>query len=115
MISIIIPVYNTAKYLSQCLNSIMNQTYKNIEIILVNDASPDNSLSFCQSYRNKDSRIIIINKNKNEGVDKARFSGIKKRMGNIYYLLIQTIGWKTLKYYPSCIKKQRKRMRTMLK
>lgn len=92
MISIIIPVYNTAKYLSQCLNSIMNQTYKNIEIILVNDASPDNSLSFCQSYRNKDSRIIIINKNKNEGVDKARFSGIKKANGK-YILFIDSDDW----------------------
>ena len=92
MISIIIPIYNTEKYLSQCLNSIVNQTYKNIEIILVNDASPDNSLSICQSYRNKDLRFIIINKKINEGVDKARFSGLKKAKGK-YILFIDSDDW----------------------
>lgn len=92
MISIIVPIYNTSKYLSQCLDSILNQSYKNIEVILVNDASPDNSLSICQSYGKKDSRIIIIDKKVNEGVDKARFTGLEKANGN-YILFIDSDDW----------------------
>lgn len=92
MISVIIPIYNTAKYLSQCIDSILNQTYKNIEIILVNDASPDNSLSICQSYCNKDERIILIDKKKNEGVDKARFSGLEVAKGK-YVTFIDSDDW----------------------
>ena len=90
--SIIVPIYNTSKYLSQCIDSILNQTYKNFEIILVNDASPDNSLSFCQSYQIKDSRIVIIDKKTNEGVDKARFTGLEKAHGK-YILFIDSDDW----------------------
>ena len=65
-VSIIIPIYNVEKYLNQCLDSIINQTLNDIEIILVNDGSKDNSGQICEAYAQKDNRIKIINK-KNEG------------------------------------------------
>lgn len=79
-ISIIVPIYNTGKYLKRCLNSIIEQEYKNIEIILVNDGSNDNSLSICNSYKNKDDRIIVIDK-KHTGVADSRNVGIKRATG----------------------------------
>ena len=62
-ISVIVPVYNVEKYLEKCLNSIISQTFSDIEIICVNDGSSDESLSVLQQYKEKDSRIIIIDKN----------------------------------------------------
>ena len=72
LISVIIPVYNTEKYLNQCLDSIINQTYKKIEIICVNDGSSDNSLKILKEYENKYSNIKIINLEQNCGVSFAR-------------------------------------------
>ena len=80
-ISIIVPVYNVEQYLGKCLDSIINQTYKNIEIILINDGSTDNSLEICNYYKEKDSRIIVINK-ENGGQSSARNSGLKVSTGN---------------------------------
>lgn len=80
LISIIIPVYNVEQYLSRCINSIINQTYKNIEIILVNDGSTDNSQEICNKYKIKDNRINVINK-KNGGLSDARNEGIKVATG----------------------------------
>ena len=71
LISVIIPVYNAEKYLEQCLESICQQTYKNIEIILVNDGSTDNSEAMCKNYMEKDNRIRYIYK-ENEGPGIAR-------------------------------------------
>lgn len=79
-VSIIVPIYNTAKYLPKCLDSIVNQTYHNLEIILVNDGSTDNSSQIIQQYAKKDSRIQIINQ-KNAGQSAARNSGIQKATG----------------------------------
>lgn len=79
-ISIIIPVYNVEKYLSECLDSIINQTLKDIEIICINDGSTDNSLSILKDYASLDSRIIIVDKI-NEGVSKARNVGIDMASG----------------------------------
>lgn len=79
-ISIVIPIYNVEQYLSRCLDSVINQTYKNMEIILVNDGSKDNSLEVCKDYQKKDSRIIIIDKI-NEGVSIARNTGIEAATG----------------------------------
>ena len=62
IISIIIPIYNVEKYLKECLNSVINQTFKNIEIICVNDGSTDNSQSILEEFSQKDPRIIVINK-----------------------------------------------------
>ena len=70
-ISVIIPVFNTEKYLERCLDSVVNQTYSNLEIILVNDGSTDNSLSILRKYEKADRRIIIIDQT-NAGLSKAR-------------------------------------------
>ncbi len=74
-LSVIIPVYNVEKYLRKCLDSVVNQTFKDIEIICVNDGSTDNSLSILNEFAQKDSRIKIINK-ENEGVSAAWNSGL---------------------------------------
>ncbi len=74
-ISIIVPVYNVEKYLENCIDSILNQTFKDFELILVNDGSIDNSLEICKHYKNIDDRIYIINK-KNGGLSSARNAGL---------------------------------------
>ena len=80
LISVIVPIYNTSKYLPRCLNSIINQTYKNLEIICINDGSTDSSLSILQNYAQKDSRIKITTQ-KNAGLSAARNTGITKSTG----------------------------------
>lgn len=80
-VSIVIPVYNAEKYLNKCVDSLLNQTYKNIEIILVNDGSKDSSPSICDKYKEKDKRIKVIHK-KNAGVSSARNDGIKTAKGD---------------------------------
>ena len=79
-VSVIIPIYNVEKYLEECLDSVVNQTFKDIEIICVNDGSTDNSLQILEEYALKDNRIYIINQ-KNRGVSVARNNGIKKAHG----------------------------------
>ena len=80
LISIVIPIYNVEKYLVKCIESIINQTYDNLEIILVNDGSPDNSPAICAYYAKLDSRITIINK-VNGGLSDARNVGLEKAKG----------------------------------
>ena len=80
-ISIIIPVYNCEKYISRCLRSIINQTYKNLQIIVVNDGSTDNTLNICEDIARNDSRIEIYSK-ENGGVSSARNLGLKKVKGD---------------------------------
>ena len=82
MISIIIPIYNVEKYLSKCIESLVGQTYKDIEIILINDGSPDHCLSICEQYSKKDNRIIVIDQ-ENKGVSAARNVGLKMAKGRI--------------------------------
>ncbi len=76
LISVIIPVYNVEKYIRQCLNSIIAQTYTNLEIILVDDGSTDNSGKICDEYAKKDNRIKVIHK-QNEGLPSARNVALK--------------------------------------
>lgn len=80
MISIIIPIYNKENSLKRCIESVINQTYKYIEIILVNDGSTDNSLYICKEYEKKDLRIKVVDK-VNGGVSSARNEGIKVAQG----------------------------------
>lgn len=80
LISIIVPVYNVQEYLKNCINSILNQSYKNIEIILVDDGSTDESSSICDLYVKKDNRIKVIHK-ENGGLSDARNVGIKSARG----------------------------------
>ena len=79
-ISIIIPVYNVEKYLERCLDSVLNQSYKNLEIILINDGSTDNSLDICLKYAKKDNRIKLINQN-NSGISEVRNKGLEAAKG----------------------------------
>ena len=80
-VSVIIPVYNVEDYLRECLDSVINQTLKDLEIICINDGSTDNSLEILKEYTLKDSRIKIIDK-KNEGVAQTRNRGIKIAKGD---------------------------------
>lgn len=81
IISIVVPIYNVEKYLSRCIESILAQTYKQLEIILVNDGSIDNSLILCKKYQNLDARIKVIDQ-PNAGPANARNNGIKIAQGN---------------------------------
>lgn len=80
LISVIIPIYNVEKYLEKCIKSVINQTYTNIEIILVNDGSTDKCACICEKYKKIDSRIVIINK-ENGGLSDARNVGIDVSKG----------------------------------
>lgn len=90
-ISVIIPVYNVEKYLKRCLDSIVNQTYKNLEIILVDDGSTDKSGNICDEYAAKDKRIIVIHK-ENGGVSSARNKGLDICIGD-YISFIDSDDW----------------------
>lgn len=86
MISIIVPVYNVEKYIENCIESIVNQTYKNLEILLINDGSTDNSGYICDKWGSKDNRIQVIHQ-ENQGLSDARNVGIKKSKGQ-YILFV---------------------------
>lgn len=87
LVSVVIPVYNAEKYLPQCLNSLLSQTYSNIEIICVNDGSTDDSFKVLQEYASKDSRIYVYSKeNEGKGAASARNMGLKHITGE--YVLI---------------------------
>lgn len=81
MISVIIPVYNVEKYIAQCIESVINQTYRDLEIIVVNDATPDNSMAIVEEYAAKDSRIHIINNPRNLGLMTTRKNGFEFATG----------------------------------
>ena len=85
-VSVIIPIYNVEKYLMACLDSIVNQTLKEIEIICVNDGSTDNSLSLLQEYSKSENRIMIINQ-RNRGLSEARNTGVKFSNGEFIYFI----------------------------
>lgn len=90
-ISVIIPVYKVEKYINQCVDSVLNQTYKNIEIILVDDGSPDNCPKICDDYAKLDNRIKVIHK-KNGGLSSARNYGIKQVTGD-YVIFLDSDDW----------------------
>ena len=85
-LSIIIPIYNVEKYIPQCLDSILNQSFKDLEVICVNDGSSDDSLSVLQSYKAKDDRVLIIDK-KNEGSGVARNTALAIAKGDYVYFV----------------------------
>ncbi|KGQ46859.1 glycosyltransferase family 2 protein [Gallibacterium anatis] len=91
LISIIVPVYNAATYLKRCLNSLLHQTYNNIEILLINDGSTDNSLEICQEYARKDDRIKVFSQ-KNSGAGAARNLGITRARGE-YIGFVDSDDW----------------------
>ena len=91
LISIIVPIYNVEPYLKRCLDSIINQTYQNLEIILVDDGSADRSGRICDDYAAKDSRIIVIHQ-KNAGISAARNAGIDIAKGD-YIQFVDSDDW----------------------
>ena len=91
-ISVIVPVYNASKYLEKCLRSIINQSYKNLEIILINDGSSDESLKICNKYKTIYSNIKVIDLIKNCGVSYARNQGILNLSGK-YIIFIDADDW----------------------
>ena len=90
-ITVIVPVYNVENYLDKCLDSVIRQTYKNIEIIVVNDGSTDNSGTICQEYAQKDNRIIYIEK-ENGGLSDARNAGLDRMTGS-YVTFVDSDDW----------------------
>lgn len=96
MISIIVPVYNAEKYLDRCLTNLVGQTYKDIEIILINDGSKDKSLEIGQKWAQKDARIRIIDQ-VNSGVSAARNAGIKAAKGE-YIMFCDADDWYELNF-----------------
>ena len=104
MISVIVPVYKVEKYLRKCVESIQNQTYKDLEIILVDDGSPDNSGKICDELREQDNRILVIHQ-QNVGLAGARNAGLAQCQGefvafvdsddtiepNMYQIMLETM------------------------
>lgn len=91
IVSIIVPVYNAEKYLKKCIDSILNQSYKNIEVICINDGSKDNSYEILKQYKQQDERIVVIDK-ANNGVSSARNDGIKISKGE-FITFVDSDDW----------------------
>lgn len=105
-VSIVIPVYNVEKYISKCLKSVMNQTYNNLEIIVVNDGSTDKSGEILKKYVDLDKRIILINK-PNGGLSSARNAGISVANGQ-FITFIDSDDWISLNYIKEMISEQKR-------
>lgn len=107
MISVIVPVYNVEKYLDKCVQSILKQTYKDFELILVDDGSPDNSPQMCDEYAQKDKRVKVIHK-ANGGLSDARNVGTLNASGQyVTYIdsddyvsndYLEVLNWLIIKY-----------------
>ena len=90
-VSIIVPCYNVERYLSRCLDSLVNQTLQNIEAICINDGSPDNCIDILRDYEQRYPDTIVVIDKENEGVWRGRFDAIAISRGNILALSIATI------------------------
>ena len=86
-VSIIVPVYNVYQYLRRCLNSLVNQTYRNLEIIIVNDCSPDNSKDICLEFLEKDKRIKYVENMENLGISSTRNVGLMNSTGDYIFFI----------------------------
>ena len=105
LVSIIVPVYNAADHIARCIESIRRQTYRNLEIILLNDGSKDVSYAVCQSYAGIDRRIVVIDKN-NSGVSATRNLACRKPTANTFSLWMRMISSSHMP--PSCWYRKRK-------
>lgn len=101
LVSVIIPVYNVEKYLAQCLNSIINQTYSNLEIMIINDGSSDNSSFIAEDFATKDTRIKVFHFS-NSGVSVARNRGIKIAKGE-YISFVDSDDWLHNEFYEKMV------------
>lgn len=91
-VSVIVPVYNVEKYIAECITSILEQTYEQLELILVDDCSADNSFSICQSYAEKDARIVLLRNAVNSGVSFSRNHALEHATGE-YILMVDSDDW----------------------
>jgi len=101
-VSVIVPVYKVEKYLDRCVQSVVEQSYQNLEIILVDDGSPDNCPAMCDEWAIKDKRIKVIHK-KNGGVSSARNLGLEKATGD-YIAFVDSDDWIELNMYEEMLK-----------
>lgn len=101
-ISVIIPVYNVEKYLRRCVDSILNQTYKNLEVILVDDGSPDGCPAICDEYANQEVRVRVVHKI-NGGLSSARNAGLEVVSGD-FVTFVDSDDWIELDTYEYCIR-----------
>lgn len=101
LISVIVPVYNVEKYLRRCVESIMSQTYKEIEILLIDDGSTDDSGRSCDDLAIKDRRIHVFHK-ENGGVSSARNLGIERACGD-YICFVDSDDWIDIDYFESAM------------
>ena len=92
LVSVVVPVYNVEQYISECLDSIINQTYSNLEIICVDDCGQDNSMNIVEEYARKDSRIKIIHHDRNRGLGGARNTGLENATGE-YIFFVDSDDW----------------------
>lgn len=92
IVSIIVPVYKVEKYLRRCVDSILNQTYKNVDVVLVDDGSPDSCLSICDDYLKRDSRVRVIHKT-NGGLSSARNAGLDGNPKGYYVTFVDSDDW----------------------
>lgn len=106
LISVIVPIYNVEKYLNKCIESIVNQTYKNLEIILVDDGSPDKCPQICDEWAKKDKRIKVIHK-ENGGLSDARNTGLDNAKGD-FISFIDSDDWISKSMYAILIKEIKK-------
>lgn len=102
LVSVIVPVYNVKKYLDRCIESIINQTYQNLEIILVDDGSTDGSSIMCDLWANKDDRLHVIHK-ENGGLSSARNAGIDKAGGKFLVFIDSDDQWLKNDFLERCI------------
>lgn len=104
LISVIVPVFNVEKFLPRCLDSILSQSYSNLDIILVDDGSTDGSKDICDEYKNKDERIRVVHK-EHAGVSNARNIGLEMARGD-FVAFIDSDDWLEINTYDKLIKKQ---------
>ena len=104
LISVIVPVYGTEKYLRKCLNNIVGQTYKNIELIIVNDATKDNSETIIKEYLNRYDNIKYVRHSKNRGLFRARVSGAEEAEGE-YIAFVDSDDYISLDFFRLLVKK----------
>lgn len=102
LISVIVPVYNVEQFLDKCISSLQNQTYKNLEIFLIDDGSSDRSGALCDKYASEDSRIQAIHKN-NGGPSSARNEGLKRCSGD-YIAFVDSDDWVEPKLYETLLR-----------
>ena len=102
LITVIVPVYNVELYLRRCLNSILGQTYSNLEVILVDDESPDGCPQICDEYAARDGRVTVIHK-KNGGLSSARNAALETQLSGDYVTFVDSDDWLELDAYEYCV------------